>query len=401
MSQHRNLAPTLSALFAWLCVVLPGPQVKAQACEEYGKPSLLGELQEAQVDESSGLVRSQLNPGVLWTHNDSGDDARLYAFTQDARYLGRWDLIGAPSVDWEDLALGPCEAGAALRCLYIGDIGNNNRNRDNLSVIRVQEPLLDVDALLASPASENINAFEIFPFTYSDGNWDAESLLVDPLSAELYIISKVQVGSSVLYRFPALRNGEAHTLEALAQRSFGAIPILEQSTTGADFSHDGARFVVRTYAYLYVFELGEERDLPKVFEGEVLSAKVRNEDQGEAVCFGNDDVTLWTTSEGHPMPLQAYGCAEEPVLEPESEELVPDSAEPDPLEPAPDAAELEPLDELNAELAPPAPDTNPAPQSSSGTSNGCCALARVPSRSDGAALGSFLLVLSALLVRRG
>ena len=37
----------------------------------------------SMINESSGIVRGRINADVYWTHNDSGDAARLFAVTRD------------------------------------------------------------------------------------------------------------------------------------------------------------------------------------------------------------------------------------------------------------------------------------------------------------------------------
>jgi len=388
-------------------LVLPS-LAAAQPCDGWEPPTLVAELGDTDLDESSGLVLSEQNPGVLWTHNDSGDGPVLYAAALDGTALGQWRLDGVSAVDWEDLALGPCELGGALACLYVGDTGNNEQNRSNLAVLRVREPLLDVASLREQPARATIEAVERFSYRFPDGNWDCESLLVDPLTSTVYLVSKVTAGASTLYRFPTLTTNEETQLERVAEATFGGIPLFEQATTGADFAHDGSRFVVRGYGGLYVFELGPERDLAARFAGDYQSVRVDHEQQGEAVCFGPDGRSLWTSTEGAPTRIQEYRCRE--ASEEVDPEDVPDGAvegseltEPEPeLEPTPDgddevAAESE-AGELEVDGTEPLPDAPPATQSS-----GCgCRSCGSKVRGAGASVLSLSLGLCLLtLVRLG
>src|SRR6266566_1484018 len=75
-----------------------------------GIPSvaLTGTLHSPRVKESSGIAASRAHPGVLWTHNDSGDDAYVYATDLAGADRGVVRIRGARAVDWEDIALGPC-----------------------------------------------------------------------------------------------------------------------------------------------------------------------------------------------------------------------------------------------------------------------------------------------------
>ena len=40
-----------------------------------------------QITESSGLVKSRKYPSVYWTHNDSGDSARIFAITEIGKII--------------------------------------------------------------------------------------------------------------------------------------------------------------------------------------------------------------------------------------------------------------------------------------------------------------------------
>ena len=74
--------------------------------------------------EASGLVASRDRDGVLWSHNDSGGKAELFALGLDGSDLGRLELTGAQAVDWEDIALLPGVDGSS-DLLFAADIGDN------------------------------------------------------------------------------------------------------------------------------------------------------------------------------------------------------------------------------------------------------------------------------------
>src|SRR5436309_124045 len=92
-----------------------------------------GHVADGAATELSGLVLSRTQPGVLWTHNDSGDRARVFAVTPAGRVLADLDVPAAHNVDWEDIALGPgaTPAGPSGRgaALYLADIGDNAAQR--------------------------------------------------------------------------------------------------------------------------------------------------------------------------------------------------------------------------------------------------------------------------------
>src|SRR5689334_16831328 len=105
------------------------------------QPVQLATLEDRRIDESSGLVASRRNPGLFWTHNDSGDLPLVYAFDRAGRSRGTWRVEGAQAVDWEDIAAGPGPT-QGQSYLYVGDIGDNPRQRDSIVVYRFPEPEL-------------------------------------------------------------------------------------------------------------------------------------------------------------------------------------------------------------------------------------------------------------------
>src|SRR5690554_2695558 len=69
-----------------------------------GPSAQIGRIDHPPIRESSGLVASRRQPGVFWTHNDSGNPPAIYAIDRTGKLLGEW-RIGAINHDWEDIAL--------------------------------------------------------------------------------------------------------------------------------------------------------------------------------------------------------------------------------------------------------------------------------------------------------
>src|SRR5215510_12948394 len=109
--------------------------------EAYGQPNELGKLQDTAINESSGIVASCSNPGLYWTHNDSGDGPFIYAIDNQGKSRGVWRVAGAAARDWEDIAAGP----GPIRnrtYLYVGDIGDNDKKRASIDIYRFPEPVI-------------------------------------------------------------------------------------------------------------------------------------------------------------------------------------------------------------------------------------------------------------------
>lgn len=122
------------------------------------------------IRETSGLL--VLNDKII-THNDSGDDPKLYELNAGTGAIERVITISnASHIDWEDITMDD-------DYIYIGDIGNNNGNRTDLRIYKINKDDFE--------SSETITA-EIINFSYEDqtdftslpnaNNFDAEALTV-------------------------------------------------------------------------------------------------------------------------------------------------------------------------------------------------------------------------------
>lgn len=220
----------------------------------YGDPQVAFRFTDPRIRESSGLVSSSIVDGVVFTHNDSGDEARFFAVGSDGRTLATYVLPKVQARDWEDIARGPDEQGRSS--LWIGDIGDNNAVRENgILVHRVREPRPGNDKTVSTEAPTS------FRLRYPDGPRDAETLLVHPRTARLYVVTKPLAGQPRVYAAPPRLDGTApNVLELVASvtpRRTGTqggpdIGSLAQTlVTAGDVSPDGSRVAVRTYTDLY------------------------------------------------------------------------------------------------------------------------------------------------------
>jgi hypothetical protein len=238
-------------------------------------------LQVPGLAEGSGLALSRRVPGRLWTHNDSGKPV-LFALDARGAVSGRLEVTGATVGDWEAIAVGPCGAGS---CLYIGDIGDNDADRQRVTVYRLPEP----DA-----ASGTAAVADVFHATYPDGPHDAEALLIGG-DGRLHIVTKGEKGPVSIYRFPSqLKPGTTAQLERVGAPSSKA-DAQSRITDGA-ISPDGQWAVVRTRSDLTFYRAsdllaGHWRAAARV---DLAALK---EPQGEGVALAND-VSVFLAGEG-------------------------------------------------------------------------------------------------------
>jgi hypothetical protein len=271
------------------------------------KPHLVATLQDKRINESSGLACSWRNEGILWTHNDSGDDAWLYAINRKGQTVARLKVHRAENVDWEDIAIGPGENG--IPALYISDLGNNSHKRKDLTLYRVEEPLLDTNKTMQSGKTARATAY---PVRYPDGNFDCETILVHPKTGEIVFVTKEGSGKSGVYRYPMpLRPDETVVLVKVGEITFknsflsgnSLLARGERMTTGGAVSRDGLRAIVRTYTQALEWKIAPNQTLADALRGQPTQFLLPLSPQGESIAYRLDGKALLTTSEKLPTPV--------------------------------------------------------------------------------------------------
>lgn len=186
-------------------------------------------LRDDRITESSGLARSGYPRGVLYTHNDSGGDPRVFAIGKRGQTRAVLTLRGARAHDWEDISTGPD------RSLWVGDIGDNARKRAAVTVYRFTEPRR-IRTRSVRPTK--------YSFAYPDGSRDAEALLVHPRTGRVFIVSKASRDAGIYVAPKTLSTTRVNKLTRIAD----APPLV----TAGTFSRDGSRVVLGTYTQAHI-----------------------------------------------------------------------------------------------------------------------------------------------------
>jgi len=284
-------------------VLLDAPIPK---CPEFKSPTTAAQINIAQIDEASGLAFSRSNADILWVHNDSGDKPRFFALRSDGTLAATYRLSGINAQDWEDMAAGPGPA-AGKNYLYLGDIGDNAEKRASIVVHRVEEPAV---AAGLEGTTVDLDTFESFQFKYPGGAHNAETLIVDPITADLYIVTKKSDGKSKVFRAAApLNSSGTTTLEDVADLDFtsGALSSATvKLTTGGDVTPDGSVVAVRTYTEAFFWPRMPGTPLHAAFSEAPCFKTLALEPQGETLAFSADGQGFYTLSEKTDQPLYYY-----------------------------------------------------------------------------------------------
>jgi hypothetical protein len=216
--------------------------------------------------ESSGLVD---RGDVVFTINDSGDDAVVYGVDPASGRTVSHTTYADSVEDVEALAPG------AHGTFWVGDIGDNRHSRDRIAVYHVR------------PGEHDL-AVDRFDLAYPDGPHDAETLLVQPRTQQVFVVSKSVFGGTVYAAPRTLASGRTNRLHAYA-RVRGLV------TDGAFFP-DGSHVVLRTYGEAMVYTI-------PVF-GLAGTVRLPTQPQGEGISVGRDGRVLLSTEGVHADVLQ-------------------------------------------------------------------------------------------------
>lgn len=259
-----------------------------------------GTISDPELGEISGVVTGWAHPGALWVHNDSGAPSVLWAVDPTGAVLGHFTVQGAENVDWEDIAIGTAPSGDQAP-IYLADIGDNfgttRPNDDPPTIYRLPEPA----DLPAGSAEATAGPAEAFVIAYPDGAHDAEALVADPLTGEVFIVTKQWDGTPAgLYAIPAEIVGAdaAPGAPVTVQRAADVSATAGILVTGADISRDGTMIALRSYGDVLLWDRDPGHSVAETLAKPPACSMPIVERQGEAVAFDPDGLGLVTIGEG-------------------------------------------------------------------------------------------------------
>lgn len=275
----------MSSLFTTLFILC----FTASACQKGTKTSPAGlfanepvstAVPPGLVDEASGIADSKAVPGALWVEEDSGNPTQLQLLDRKGNRIRNVFISGVENRDWEDLALAPGPV-AGTSYLYIADIGDNNAQHNNYAIYRFPEP---------EPALDTVSATDKIRFQYPDGAHDAEAILVDPLTKDIFIITKRDAVSRV-YSLPYPQSmSSMSTATFITTLSF-------TGSVGSAISPNGREIMIKTYGTIYYWPREGADAIGTTLKKSPITLGYKAEPQGEALSFALDGSGFFTLSE--------------------------------------------------------------------------------------------------------
>lgn len=261
--------------------------VSAWANSNYDAGQTVGIVNESMVDEISGLAGSIRNPGVYWCHNDSGGGAYVYAMDSGGSLLARYLLSGAPGRDFEDIATYRDPA-TGKTWVYVADTGDNSQSGGpRYNIHRFEEPYV---APTQGFVNRTLSNYETITVEYPDKSHDAESLFVDPLTGDLYLLTKRDV-KSMVFRAPAPLS--TSTVNTMRYETTMQVTWL----LAADISPEGDRIITKTTDKIYLYDREPGESIKDALSGTPEQIPYVQEVKGEALAFDKHGDGFLTTSE--------------------------------------------------------------------------------------------------------
>lgn len=232
-----------------------------------GKLDVVTDLPSSLKEASA--IEKVVNSDLLWTIEDSGNKNNIYGLDLDGNIVKDIDISNSSNIDWEDLTSD--DDGN----LYIGDFGNNSKNRDDFTIYKVS------DLSSEKTKAERINF--LLPKKVKSKDFEAFFLLEN----HFYIFSK-ENKSCMLFKVPN-RIGK-HTARLAFEFNLKGKNL---KITSADISDDGKTLILLNHDKLWKIS---DYNGDNFFEGNIQELEFDHNSQKEGICF-KDANSVYITDE--------------------------------------------------------------------------------------------------------
>lgn len=245
------------------------------------------QLKRKQLREISGIAASLQNKNILYLHEDSGHPNYIYLTNTSGEDLGKLIINDSYSYDWEDIAVGPGPE-PGLNYVYVADIGDNNAWHCRKHIYRFPEPDLTNATF---PVRKKIKHAQVLTLQYPDKPHNAEAILIDPLTRDLYIATKDDNKCSIYVASFPQSTRQKIVLEPVITLPFHLV-------TGGDISANGLEIMLRNEDYYWYWKRAQGESIATALTRlpQQITPLTR-ETQGEAICFSAEQPGYFTCSE--------------------------------------------------------------------------------------------------------
>jgi len=230
-----------------------------------GNLSVIADLPNSLKETSAVEVIG--NSNLIWVIEDAGNKNVLSGLNTNGKIVKEIKITNAKNTDWEELA------SDSLGNIYIGDFGNNSKNRNSFRILKVEDP----EESAAEISSKHIN----FTLPEDIKTQDFEAFFL--MRGFFYIFSKSKKHGK-LFRVPN-RIGDH---EAVFITNFN-LKGKNNAITSAD--HYNSKIVLLNHDKVWLLSnfTGDA-----FFDGDIEVLEFNHKSQKEGVCFKNDSILVIT-----------------------------------------------------------------------------------------------------------
>ena len=273
ISFMRNLLIAAIALFFTNCKQRAQQKIEVVTA----LPNEIKESSACEISKASDLV---------WTIEDQGNENLLFGFNKNGELIRKIRITNVENNDWEDLSSD--DQGN----LYIGDFGNNDNERQNLAIYKINPSDLNKEEV---EASEIVQFYypeqKDFPPKKKDKVFDVESFLV--FNNKFYLFTKNRSsdfdGTTSIYR---VENNSQTKLPAKKLSEFVTCDNFNHcAVTSAAISPDKKKVALLSSDKVWIFTDFKGDDF---FSGNAKTIELENFTQKEGLCFETNESVLIT-----------------------------------------------------------------------------------------------------------
>lgn len=254
----------------------------------------VGAVNDLALDEISGIALSRSVRGALWVEEDSGNENKIYLLTEGGTTLAYFRMSSVSDRDWEDMAIstGPR---AGINYLYLAETGDNNFKYATKFIYRFAEP---IPTAAGFAAANEIATVDKITFSYPDGIRNAEAVMVDPVTHDIYVVSKENQATVFVARYPQPVDSAFKIVK------LGTLPISD--VTAADISADGKEILIKNYSQILYWKKSGNESISELLQKTPQRVPYSPELKGESVAWAPDGSGYYVTSEGANQPIYFY-----------------------------------------------------------------------------------------------
>ncbi len=241
------------------------------------KLNLLFELPK-DLKEASGICYDATN-NLIWTLEDSGNENEIYALNNQGKILKTIKLEDVKNNDWEDITQDK------LGNLYVGDFGNNDNERKNLAIYKVNATdLIKEKVEKTTKISFNYPEQTDFPPSKKKLFFDVEGFIEMNNNFYLFTKNRTKNGDGTVYVYKIPNQGGDH--EAKKIGAFKTCGDFETcAITSAAISPNGKQIALLTHSRIWFFD-GFNDD--NFITGKTSVFELNHNSQKESICYKND-----------------------------------------------------------------------------------------------------------------